>query len=165
MKKIIEKSWTSLNQFHFPKSPITPVTLPCGPGVKWSFKSPWNLTSLATLWIHRGAKWLPQLPTVCHMLCYVPVILCWTFEKAGSVALMLSGVDHYLIGETSHILRYRAIKFKCHIYLACVCAQSLQLCPTLCNFMDCSPPGSSVHGILQAKILEWVAMPSSRGSS
>ena len=31
--------------------------------------------------------------------------------------------------------------------------------------MDCSPPGSSVHGILQAKILEWVAMPSSRGSS
>jgi len=29
--------------------------------------------------------------------------------------------------------------------------------------MDCSPPGSSVHGILQAKILEWVAMPSSRG--
>ena len=31
--------------------------------------------------------------------------------------------------------------------------------------MDCNPPGSSVHGILQARILEWVAMPSSRGSS
>ena len=31
--------------------------------------------------------------------------------------------------------------------------------------MDCSPPGSSVHGILKARILEWVAMPSSRGSS
>ena len=40
-----------------------------------------------------------------------------------------------------------------------------QLCPTLCNPMDCSPPGSSVHGILQTRILEWVAMPSSRGSS
>ena len=37
--------------------------------------------------------------------------------------------------------------------------------PTLCNPMDCSLPGSSVHGILQAKILEWVAMPSSRESS
>ena len=37
-----------------------------------------------------------------------------------------------------------------------------QLCPTLCNPVDCSPPGSSVHGILQAKILEWVAMPFSR---
>ena len=40
-----------------------------------------------------------------------------------------------------------------------------QLCPTLCNPMDWSPPGSSVHGISQARILEWVAMPSSRGSS
>ena len=40
-----------------------------------------------------------------------------------------------------------------------------QLCPTLCDPMDCSPPGSSVHGILQARILEWVAIPFSRGSS
>ena len=45
-----------------------------------------------------------------------------------------------------------------------VCTQSLQLCPTLCSPMDCSPSGSSVHGILQARILEWVAMASSRGS-
>ena len=44
------------------------------------------------------------------------------------------------------------------------CAQSLQSCPTLWDAMDCSPPGSSVHGILQARILEWVAMLSSRGS-
>ena len=36
---------------------------------------------------------------------------------------------------------------------------------TLCDPMDCSPPGSSVHGILQARILEWVAIPSSRGFS
>ena len=40
-----------------------------------------------------------------------------------------------------------------------------QSCLTLCNPMDCSQPGSSVHGILQARILEWIAMPSSRGSS
>ena len=39
-------------------------------------------------------------------------------------------------------------------------AKSLQSCLTLCNPMDCSLPGSSVHGILQARILEWVAMPS-----
>ena len=39
-----------------------------------------------------------------------------------------------------------------------------QLCPTLCDPVDCSPPDSSVHGIIQARILEWVAMPSSRGS-
>ena len=42
----------------------------------------------------------------------------------------------------------------------CVCAQS---CPTLWDPMDCIPPGSSVHGILQARILEWVAVPFSRG--
>ena len=40
-----------------------------------------------------------------------------------------------------------------------------QLCPTLCDPVNCSPPGFSVHGILQAKILEWVAIPFSRGSS
>ena len=40
-----------------------------------------------------------------------------------------------------------------------------QLCLTLCSPMDCSPPGSSGHGILQARVLEWVAMTSSRGSS
>ena len=40
-----------------------------------------------------------------------------------------------------------------------------QSCLTLCNPTDCSLPGSCVHGILQARILEWVAMPSSRGSS
>ena len=38
-------------------------------------------------------------------------------------------------------------------------AKLLQSCPTLCNSMECSPPGSSVHEILQARILEWVAMP------
>ena len=43
----------------------------------------------------------------------------------------------------------------------CVCAQS---CLTLCDPMYCNPPGASVYGILQARILEWVAMPSSRGS-
>ena len=44
-------------------------------------------------------------------------------------------------------------------------AKSLQSCLTLCDPMDCSLPGSSVHEILQARILEGVAMPSSRGSS
>ena len=47
----------------------------------------------------------------------------------------------------------------------CMRAKSHQLCLTLCDPMDCSHPGSSVHGILQARILEWVAMPFSRGSS
>ena len=40
-----------------------------------------------------------------------------------------------------------------------------RLCPTLCNPVDYSTPGFSVHGVLQARILEWVAIPFSRGSS
>ena len=49
---------------------------------------------------------------------------------------------------------------------ACMCACSVaQLFQTLCNLLACSPPGSSVHGILQARILEWIAISSSRGSS
>ena len=44
----------------------------------------------------------------------------------------------------------------------CVCAQS---CPTLCNPIDCSLPGPSVHGLFQARILEWVVISYSRGSS
>ena len=43
----------------------------------------------------------------------------------------------------------------CVCVCVCVCAQS---CPTLCNPMDCSPPGSSVHGIFQARVLEWDAI-------
>ena len=46
-----------------------------------------------------------------------------------------------------------------------MCAKSLQSGLTLCDPMDCSPLGASVPGIPQARILEWVAMPSSRGSS
>ena len=46
----------------------------------------------------------------------------------------------------------------------CLCSVA-QLCLTLCDPMDCSPPGSSVHGISQARIIEWVAISFSRGFS
>ena len=51
----------------------------------------------------------------------------------------------------------------CVYTYACVHTKLVQLCPTLCDPMDCSLPGSSVHGILQARIQEWVT-PSSRRS-
>ena len=50
-------------------------------------------------------------------------------------------------------------------YQPTTATMSLQLCMTFCNPIDCSPPGSSDHRILQARILEWVAISSSRGSS
>ena len=69
--------------------------------------------------------------------------------KAGSLALQTDSLP----------LSHQGSPF------AAAAAKSLQSCPTLCNPIDGSPPGSSVPGILQARILEWVAMPSSRGSS
>ena len=52
-------------------------------------------------------------------------------------------------------------------YILCTCihAKSLQSCPTLCNPTHCSLPVFSVHGVLQARIMEWDGMPSSKGSS
>ena len=67
---------------------------------------------------------------------------------------------------------YNSIKIINQAFLGCICPLDsfstpsvAELCLTLCFSNDCSPPGSSVHGILQARILEWVAMPSSRGSA
>ena len=57
------------------------------------------------------------------------------------------------------LFRIKAKVLKGHV----LCCAQLGL--ILCDPLDCSPPGSSVHGILQARILEWVTMPSSRGSS
>ena len=55
--------------------------------------------------------------------------------------------------------------FVCVCVSLCMYVKSLQSCLTLCNAVDCSLPGFFVHGILQARTLKWVAVPSSRGSS
>ena len=60
--------------------------------------------------------------------------------------------------STEHLVYYRYEKVKSQSLVA-------QSCPTLCDPMDCSLPGSSVHGIFQARVLEWGAISFSRGSS
>ena len=65
-------------------------------------------------------------------------------------------LEYYLALLNSRVVYYYYLKVKVLV---------IQSCLTLWDPMDCSPPGSSVHGILQERILEWVAMPSSRGSS
>ena len=60
----------------------------------------------------------------------------------------------------------KRVRWLCGLFLwGCVRAQSLQSCPTLCDPMDHRPPDCSVQGILQARKLKWIVMPSSRGSS
>ena len=61
--------------------------------------------------------------------------------------------------ELFHIIQQELISHcKAPAAAAAAAAMSLQSCPTLCDPMDCSPPDSSVHGIVQAGILEWVAI-------
>ena len=71
--------------------------------------------------------------------------------------------------EAQYMEGRTGVKYTESIKITCVHAKVLQLYLTLCNpplpTMDHSPPGSSVHGILLTRILEWVVMPSSRGSS
>ena len=80
--------------------------------------------------------------------------------------LLLTEFHRILLTESHH---NQAITWLCLLFsipsCASVSAKLLQSCLTLCDRMDSSPPGSSVHGILLVRILEWVAMPSSRGSS
>ena len=64
----------------------------------------------------------------------------------------------------THMLIYMHTYIYIYICMCVLCTQMLQSCLTLRPF-DCSPPSFSVHGILQARILEWVAISSSRGSS
>ena len=90
--------------------------------------------------------------------------------------------------KTSHITAYQTLFFPCNFFSLLTHSQlsfllpgidfslnfheseksesvSTQLCPTLCDPMNCSLPGSPVHGILQARMLEWVAISFSRRSS
>ena len=69
-----------------------------------------------------------------------------------------------LIIEMHHVIVDRSMITNVCVCV-CVCVLVTQLCPTLCDPMDSSLPDSSIHGILQARILEWVAIPFSRGSS
>ena len=76
---------------------------------------------------------------------------CFEVLIAGNISGPCNNVDHCLF----------VILFSPMLYgntLLCFFLV-IQLCPTLCDPMDCSQPGSSVHGILQARILEWVAIP------
>ena len=83
--------------------------------------------------------------------------------------LMLSHVSHVRLCATPSTAAHQAppspgknTEVGCHFLLQCMKMKSesevAQLCPTLCDPVDCSPPGSSIHGIFQARVLEWGAI-------
>ena len=107
--------------------------------------------------------------------CFSRVQLCATLWTAAAKSLQSCPTLWNSIDEAAHQAP-RSLGFSskntgvgCHFLLQSMKVKSesevAQSCPTLHNCMDCSLPGSSAHGIFQARVLEWVAMPSSRGSS
>ena len=115
-------------------------------------------------WTTQGKWWMwkcPEESLGCPINITSSTLYFW-----WSHSFFLTFIRVYLFGfvrsETQHTgstVATSGIWFPVHVH------GTTQLCPTLCNPVDCSPPGSSVHGILQARILEWVAISFSRGSS
>ena len=94
---------------------------------------------------------------------------CWgvTGNVQGRLAVLRSagmGTGRFWGGLGASSPARIPTKCFCCLHSVRVCSVT-QSCPTLCNPMDCVPPGPSVHGILQARTLEWAAVSSSRGSS
>ena len=99
-------------------------------------------------------KWITyEYSTENSALCYVAAWMRGLLERMDTCISMAESLYH--IPETSTTLLIKRA----------AAGKSLQSCPTLCDPMIHSLPGSSVHGILQARILEWVAMPTSKGFS
>ena len=107
-------------------------------------------------------------PTLCNPMVYL-AIKCtkWTEDNSSEEGEINSNKWHSVFSQLESYLCLNVIFFTEYLFLvtiwkACAHAQS---CPTLCHSRDCSPSGCSVHGIFQARILEWVAISFSRGSS
>ena len=104
------------------------------------------LSTIASTWIHScGLTWIRVTPEI--------------FQYSDKKSKFESQLCHLVAGwpwagDLGQGLAHRKVKV--------LVAQSS---PTVCDSMVCRPPGSSLHGILQARILEWAAMPFSRGSS
>ena len=106
--------------------------------------------------------------TVSHLLSLLESVSLPSCSLSASPC-MEAVILHYCTFQGTVLYDLKCFIFCVYCFLHIICSemtitQSLS-CVQLCDPMDCNLPGSSVHGILQAKILEWVAISSSRGSS
>ena len=115
---------------------------------------------------YRGTVY--YFPLKCLIYHFIIVIITRPEKFISVWQLISNGI--WILGLPSHC-RGTLSTFFCIwvvqsiIFFRVCCSKSLQSYLTLCDHMDCNLSSSSVHGILQARTLEWVAMPSSRGSS
>ena len=147
-----------------PTSPRWLVTLVTGQCTDGVFPpSQTALLDRAVLGLHSGWKALSK-STTCRLTEMLTLCSNVTFPKCPSKTIQLKISPHNLVPHQSFLVLSLCSIFSIVLIAHWLFAKSLQLCLTPGSPMDCSPPSSSVHKILQARILEWVAMPSSRGS-
>ena len=132
-------------------------------GFPWKLNLMWPLISGHTLSYH-PLSFLAKHMTPCETVLVSYWLTCLSPHENGRSKrawLFDSSLVHLQCLEQCLI----HIRLSMHIFEgAKVKVLIAQLCPTFCDPVDCSPPGSSVRGILQARILEWVAIPFFRGS-
>ena len=100
---------------------------------------------------------------------FVHLLIIWLHQKKNDPSKASSYSSSQYICQAlmiyiTFIMSY-ILPSVCVCVCVCVCVLVAQSCPTLCDPINCSPPGSSVLGISQTRILEWVAFPFSRRSS
>ena len=141
---------------------MTPTTLPLTQSL------PATLTSLLSTHTQHGSAHLlfsPPVSLFLQIFTYLPIHCFCVLVNVFSSSLLfwLSYVNPQPLLNSFPGLS--CFSFFINLLLSEVKWNEVaQSCPTLCDPVDCSPPGSSVHGILQARILEWVAISFSRGS-
>ena len=110
--------------------------------------------------------------TVLHTLIWTNAELFYSFKLGQTWYYVIFIYISLASGEADFIYLYITVFVFLDIFTSynirelyiCACAKSFQSCLTLCDPTDCSPPCSSVHGLLQARILEWAAIPFSSRS-
>ena len=166
-----------LSSSHYPSAPsLSPKSFSQGastmPGVTGSFRNPARRMVWAEgthLPLSRGLRIIlsgsnPPALTPCAGFLGLPQKTVPQARGLNNKNLFPQGPGCWKSPQ-SHGWLARLVPSEAPLLGLCVCAMSLQSCPTLCDPKDCSSSGSSVHGILQARILERIAKPSSRGSS
>ena len=136
------------------------------PSLGFSRQEHWSGLSFPSP-MHESEKWkwscsvVSDLATPWTAACQAPLSIGFSRQEYWSgvpLPSLMSILAHCLLIAVQSYASWKQRPLKVKVLVA-------QSCPTLCNPMHCSPPGSSVHGILLARMLEWVALPFSRGSS